>query len=281
MTTVHNILFLVLGLITALVILPFLMEMITRSGFVRPNYRGVQIPVAVGLLFFLVPLFVLSITYLVADLEPYRTHMLVFLFVIGSMAILGLIDDAFGSRRSTGLKGHFRQLLRGELTTGALKALGGLMVAFLASLTTAPLNHIMVNTLIIALAANALNLLDLRPGRAAKGYLVAAALLLAMAWANPLLVLTAVMTGAVLAYFPFDLRARAMMGDSGSNILGASLGLTAVWVLDLPAKVGVLVFLIGFHLLTERYSLTEIISRNRVLQFLDRLGRKREEFTEK
>ena len=277
----ENALFLLLGLVTAFVILPLLMEIITRSGFVRPNYRGIQIPVAVGLLFFLVPLLVLSVTYLIADLEQFRTQTVVFLFVIGSMAILGLIDDAFGSRRASGLKGHFRRLLRGELTTGALKAIGGLTVAFLASLTTAPLNHIVVNTLIIALAANALNLMDLRPGRAAKGYLLAAALLFAVAWTNPLLFLPAVMTGAVLAYFPFDLRARAMMGDSGSNILGASLGLAAVWVLALPVKIGILVFLIGFHLLTERYSLTEIISRNRVLHFLDRLGRKREEFSEK
>ena len=222
----ENVLFLLLGLVTAFVILPLLMEMITRSGFVRPNYRGIQIPVAVGLLFFLVPLLILSVTYLIADLEQFRTQTVVFLFVIGSMAILGLIDDAFGSRRASGLKGHFRRLFRGELTTGALKAIGGLTVAFLASLTTAPLNQIVVNTLIIALAANALNLMDLRPGRAAKGYLLAAALLFAAAWTNPLLFLPAVMTGAVLAYFPFDLRARAMMGDSGSNILGASLGLT-------------------------------------------------------
>ncbi len=278
---VHIILFIVLGLFTALLFLPLLMEMITRAGFVRPNYCGRSIPAAVGLLFFLVPLFVLSITYLVADLVQYRTDLLVFLFVAGAMAILGLVDDVFGSRRATGLKGHFRQLLRGELTTGALKALGGLTVAFLASLITADLNHIILNTLIIALSANMLNLLDLRPGRAAKGYLLAVVLLFGAAWADPRLIFVAVVTGAVLAYAPVDLRAKAMMGDSGSNVLGAVLGLTAVWVLALPAKIGILVFLAGLHLFAERYSLTDIIARNRVLEFFDRLGRNREEFTEK
>lgn len=277
----HIILFIAAGLATALILLPLLMEMIARAGFVRPNYSGRNIPAAVGLLFFLVPLFVLSVTYLVADLEAQRTHLLVFLFVAGAMAILGLADDVFGSRRASGLKGHFMELLRGRLTTGALKALGGLTVAFLAALTTAELRHIILNTLIIALAANMLNLLDLRPGRAVKGFLPAAGLLFAAAWADPRLIFVAVLTGAVFVYAPADLKARAMMGDSGSNVLGAALGLTAVWVLALPAKVGVLVFLVGMHLLAERYSFTEIIARNRILEFFDRLGRNREEFTGK
>lgn len=277
----HVFLFTLAGLAAALILLPLLMSMITRAGFVRPNYRGRNIPAAVGLLFFLAPLFVFSVTYLAADLAPQRTHLLVFLFVAGAMAILGLVDDVFGSRRASGLKGHFRELLRGRLTTGALKALGGLTVAFLASLTTGALNHIILNTLIIALAANMLNLLDLRPGRAVKGFLPAAVLLLIAARDDPRLIFAAVVAGAVLAYAPVDLRARAMMGDSGSNVLGAVLGLTAVWTLTFPVKAGVLVFLVGMHLLAERYSFTEIIARNRVLEFFDRLGRNRKEFTEK
>ncbi|MGQ9497101.1 MAG: hypothetical protein ACUVRC_02975 [Desulfotomaculales bacterium] len=272
----------VLGYGLAAVLLPLLCRLITRAGFVRPNYRGNTIPQGVGVVFFIVPL-CLSLPVLIffPSLLP-RPQLNAFLALAGAMGFLGLLDDVFGSRRVSGLKGHFAALLRGRPTTGALKALGGLAAAFLVSLLTAPAKEVLLNTLVIALAANAVNLLDLRPGRAGKAYLLGALPLFAVGWSLPAFIFPlAMVTGAVLAYLPGDLRGRVMMGDAGANVLGAALGLVAVWVLGIEARAVVLAFLILFHLLCERYSLTEVIRRNRLLHFLDRLGRPGEETGDK
>ena len=42
---------------------------------------------------------------------------------------------------------------------------------------------------------------------------------------------------------------------------------------SINVKIGWLVFLVLIHILTEKYSLTKIIEKNKVLNFLDRLGR--------
>ncbi len=267
--------FLALGLMLAVLTLPPVSRIIIAAGHVRPNYRGEVIPVSVGLAFFLVPFLLFMGAFALRPGAAYLDLVPAFLLATGGMAVLGLVDDVYGSRKASGLRGHLVRLLRGEITTGALKAIGGLAIAFFASLATARGPEILLNTLIIALSANALNLLDLRPGRAGKGFLAAGGVLFAVSWGSPLLVFPAAVGGALLAYLPADLRARAMMGDAGANVLGVVLGLAAVWILPLPAKVGVLIFLVGFHLFTERYSLTEVIAKNRLLDFVDRLGRTR------
>ena len=274
----ESLVFLVMGLAAAALFLPFLHRFISGVGHVRPNYRGEIIPVSVGVVFFIVPAVLFAGALVLRPGAAYLALVPAFLLATGGMAFLGLIDDLYGSRRASGLRGHLVRLLHGEITTGALKAIGGLAVAFLVSLATASGPEILLNMLIIALAANALNLLDLRPGRAGKGFLLAGGLLFMAAWPHPYLVFPAAVGGALLAYLPADLRARAMMGDTGANVLGVSLGVAAAWVLSPPAKIGLLVFLIGFHLFTERYSLTAIIDQNRLLRYIDRLGRPRRDF---
>ena len=70
--------------------------------------------------------------------------------------------------------------------------------------------------LLVGLAANALNQLDTRPGRALKAYLAAA---LAVGRAG---------RRSPSCSLPYDLREMAMLGDAGSNALGALLGLSSV-----------------------------------------------------
>ena len=64
-----------------------------------------------------------------------------------------------------------------------------------------------------------------------------------------------------------------MMGDTGSNVLGISIGILVAMGYGLGVRVGWLVFLIFIHLLTEKYSLTKIIEQNKFLNFIDKLGR--------
>ena len=68
---------------------------------------------------------------------------------------------------------------------------------------------------LVAGSANLLNQLDTKPGRALKAYIGAA-----FALDAPL--------GLAVLLLPYDLRERVMMGDAGSNALGALLGFKSV-----------------------------------------------------
>lgn len=64
-----------------------------------------------------------------------------------------------------------------------------------------------------------------------------------------------------------------MMGDTGSNVLGISIGILMALGYTLNVRIAWLIFLILIHILTEKFSLTKIIEKNKVLNFIDRLGR--------
>ena len=72
----------------------------------------------------------------------------------------------------------------------------------------------MVNALIIALTTNTLNLLDLRPGRCGKAFLLGSLLLFCIGETSALRQLPPVI-GGVLAHLPWDMRRVVMMGDAG------------------------------------------------------------------
>lgn len=80
----------------------------------------------------------------------------------------------------------------------------------------------------------------------------------------------------LLVYFPEDLKANVMMGDTGSNVLGMSLGISSILIFDLYGKLIILALLILLHIFAEKYSLTALIEKNKVLNYLDMLGRKGE-----
>ncbi len=252
-------------------ILPALIALIARAQFLRPNYRGDLIPTGAGLIFFLASFFMAGIY---CSLFQDALAALAVLFAVAAFTCLGLVDDVWGARETSGLFGHGQSFIRGYLTTGALKAFGGLLAAGLVSVFFGPWWLIPVNALIIALSANAVNLLDLRPGRAGKGFILLASVFVLAGWGQDKTLFLIFFLGCLLAYLHVDLKAIAMMGDTGSNPLGAILGVSAIWTLSGPYLLVYLIALLFFHLLTEKYSLTEIIIKNRVLDYLDRLGRK-------
>ncbi|MBO8137790.1 MAG: hypothetical protein H0Z40_06610 [Desulfotomaculum sp.] len=256
------------------------LDMVYQAKFVRPNYKGNLIPVGVGFIFLLTSLVVLTVDYLLFP-GLLGDNSTIFVLGLAVITFLGFIDDTLGSRQATGLKGHFKALLKGNLTTGGLKALGGGLLALLITasefthyqLTVNVITNIVVNTLVIALSINAINLLDLRPGRAGKGFLILAVVILTVSWGSESLLPLALVSGSLLAYLPWDLKARAMMGDTGSNALGLVIGFSAAWSFDELPKLVFLIMLILFHLFTEKYSLTEIIAGNKILNYLDKMGR--------
>ncbi len=265
---------LMIGYLTTLPLLYIIKWAFTHLSYLRPNYKGELIPSSAGIVFVLAAilgLIVLTISFPQLLSLP---EAVLFISVMAAMSILGLIDDLFGDRAASGFRGHFQALLKGKITTGAVKALGGFMVALVASyIITAGFVDLTLSTLIIALSANLLNLLDLRPGRAGKIFLVTAAPLVLLAGKSEAILVLTLVIGSLLAYLPYDLKSRFMMGDTGSNALGAALGMGMVWSFGLPLKAIVLGLLIGLHFYTERRSLTQVIAAHPLLDYLDRLGR--------
>ena len=94
-------------------------------------------------------------------------------------AAFGCYDDLAGSGQRRGFRGHLGALAHGELTSGAVK-IGGIGASGAAAggrLLGGSAADMAINAGLIAGGANLLNLFDLRPGRAIKVTLAAAALL--------------------------------------------------------------------------------------------------------
>ncbi len=260
--------------------LPGLWVSAVLLGIRKANYLGRRLPGAAGLLF---PLIALPCVWLSPWLPgpQLRAAAAVVTIVFGGV---GLLDDLYGHlAEARGLGGHLRALLRGRLTSGAVKAIGGLAAGLIAGwllrFGEGPWWPALVTGLVIALTANLLNLLDLRPGRALKGFglLILPLLLrplLAHRWGfdGGALLLLGPLLAAALVSAPSDLAGRTMMGDVGANTLGGVAGLALVLNLTPWGRVAALAALIAVHLYCERASLTELFARNRVLRFLDQLG---------
>ena len=229
----------------------------------RENYLGEVIPTGLGYAF------VISAALVIVARMGREEHGALFALTLLFFATFGAIDDHFGELSKKGFRGHFGDR---QLSTGALKAGGGIAVALVIAW---PLSsswfECLINGALIALGANFLNLLDLRPGRAGKTFFILGLLLFAVARQSlgPLMALW----WAVVGYLPWDLRRTVMMGDVGSNPLGAALGLACVISIPYFGKVILALVLLGLNILSERVSFSKVIESNRVLQFLDRLGR--------
>ncbi|NMA55365.1 MAG: glycosyltransferase [Firmicutes bacterium] len=253
---------------------PLVIKLFRYRGQLQPNYRGESIPAGVGIIFALCALPALAFYLALAGLSlADAAGFLLLQAAIFTLGMLGLIDDLLGSPQVRGLKGHFRALLSGQLTTGSLKAGGGLTCSLLiSSFKSNSLAEIIVNTLALALFTNLLNLLDLRPGRAIKFYLGLAAVTAFRTRLSGPILPALPFIGAVIGYFPYDLRAQAMMGDAGSNMLGISAGILILGQLDYQQRLIALLLLIMLHIIADTYSFSRLITRSRILTFLDHLG---------
>jgi hypothetical protein len=167
---------------------------------------------------------------------------------VAAIAAIGLADDLW-----SGPERGFRAHLRSGRTTGVLKLIGIPAVGLIATRRVS-------GALLVGLAANVLNQLDTRPGRALKAYLAAAVPLEAP-------------VGIAVLLLPYDLREMAMLGDAGSNALGALLGLNSVERFTERGRWVAIGALAGLTILGERTSIGALIERTPGLAWIDRLGR--------
>lgn len=120
------------------------------------------------------------------------------------------------------------------------------------------------------MAANVVNLFDLRPGRALKVVLAHTPALLAAA--GPAL---AAPVGAAAGLVADDLGERGMLGDCGANALGAGIGVAIAARAPRPLRWAALAGLVGLTLAAERVSFTAVIEAHPPLRRLDELGRRK------
>jgi UDP-N-acetylmuramyl pentapeptide phosphotransferase/UDP-N-acetylglucosamine-1-phosphate transferase len=218
--------------------------------------------------------------------------------VVGTVSgFVGGYDDLAGARpeqaRAKGLAGHLRALREGRVSAGAVKVAGIGAAAAAAALlvkdpaapratrratrdpAAGPFHRLaivdrMLTTGLVAGTANLVNLLDLRPGRAAKAGVLAAGATLG----GPGGGLVAGPLGATLAVLPEDLGERVMLGDAGANALGALVGLRLAAVPSRGARAALLAAITALTLASEKVSFTKVIEATPGLRELDRLGRR-------
>jgi glucosyl-3-phosphoglycerate synthase len=203
-----------------------LLHAVLASGPLARNHRGLRLPLA---------------GWVVAAFDPR----------LAPVVALGLADD-FWSGPERGFRAH----LRAGRTTGILKLIGIPAYALWRSQSFS-------GAVLVALAANAVNQLDTRPGRALKAFFLAAACLRPRS--------RAVWSGVLLG--PYDLREMTMLGDAGANALGAVLGLSSVAKFGVRGRWLAIGALAGLTVLGERRSLGRLIEQTPVLRELDAVGR--------
>ena len=271
---------LVASLVAAAAITPTTVRALASQGFVRENYRGVEVAFPAGIALVvpaMVALVAVAPLYQLVDtdvLEPRFGLALVYVF---GVAFLGLLDDLVGSEPSQprGWRGHFGALGSGRLSTGVIKAVGTLGLALLiAADPTTGAGTYLLAAAVLVLATNVFNLLDLRPGRAGKAFIVlGAGLAIGSRELGPLWTL-GLFIGPILVLLPLDLREVGMLGDTGSNVIGAVAGL---WlILTLTSTLGLAIAAAVLALITlygEFRSISAFVERTPGLRQLDLLGR--------
>lgn len=188
--------------------------------------------------------------------------------------VVGAVDDHWPAAQAKGFRGHLGALRQGQVTSGTIKIAGIGATALVASLLQADsraggrlgrLADIGTGAVLIAGTANLVNLLDLRPGRAAK---VSALLALLLSGSGGAAVL-----GAALGSLPTDLTAQSMLGDCGANALGSGIGAAATGC-PRPVRLVALLAVCGLNVASEMVSFTAVIEGHRLLRSVDGWGRR-------
>lgn len=272
---------LVVSFAVALAVVPAGVDALLSAGLTRENYRGRTVAFPLGAVVVAAALVALSPLAPLDDradldlLDPELRRW--FAYVVG-VAFLGLVDDALGrgseADTARGWRGHAKAVLSGRLSTGAIKAVGTLA---LAAYATSGLGReafdYLVDLALLLLATNMANLLDLRPGRVEKALVLVGGALCLAYWTIEPLELLGLFVGPVLVGAWFTLREKAMLGDTGSNVVGALIGVWLVTTLSDPGRLIALGVLIVLTVYGEFRSLASAIDRVPPLRWLDSLGR--------
>ncbi len=251
------------------------------AGLVRENYRGALLAFPLGAvlataaLVTLAPLAVLDDR---ADLDLLDPELRRWLPYLLGIAFLGFLDDALGRGEAAatprGWRGHWAALRAGSLSTGAIKAIGALaLAAYVVSGRGLEDWRYVADVVLLILATNLGNLLDLRPGRAEKALVLLGVGLCLGAWTLEPVELLGIFLGPVLVGAWLTLREKAMLGDTGSNLIGAIAGVWLLTTLGGDTRLVALAVVLALTIYGELRSISKTIDSVPPLRWLDSLGR--------
>lgn len=248
-----------------------------EAALIRLNFRGSEVPAVLGTPVAVSGLAGIGIITLVDAAElregPAAKILLATVLLLTVFGLAGAWDDRKGDERPRGFKGHLGALKTGRVTGGLVKLLSGGIAGLIAGwLVFEDVPAAIQTGLIVALTANLINLFDRAPGRAGKVCLIAGIPLLVFGhegWA----LAAAPALGALLGVLFFDLRERGMLGDAGSNPLGAVLGLGLALSSGSGLRWVIAAVLLMLNAASEKWSFSAIIRSVPLLNWVDRLGR--------
>jgi UDP-GlcNAc:undecaprenyl-phosphate GlcNAc-1-phosphate transferase len=251
------------------------------AGLVRENYRGALLAFPLGAVLTTAALVTLAPLAFLDDradldlLEPGLRQWLPYLLGI---VFLGFLDDALGRGEAAatprGWRGHWSALRGGSLSTGAIKAVGALaLAAYVVSGRGLESWRYVADVVLLLLTTNLFNLLDLRPGRAEKALALLGAGLCLGAWTLEPLELLGIFAGPILVGVWLTLGERAMLGDTGSNLIGAVAGVWLLTVLGQNGRLAALAVVLALTIYGELRSISQTIDSVPPLRWLDSLGR--------
>jgi UDP-GlcNAc:undecaprenyl-phosphate/decaprenyl-phosphate GlcNAc-1-phosphate transferase len=251
------------------------------AGLVRENYRGALLVFPLGAVLAtasLVTLAPLAFLNDRADLDLLEPGLRQWLPYLLGIAFLGFLDDSLGRGETVatprGWRGHWVALRGGSLSTGAIKAVGALaLAAYVVSGRGLESWRYLADIALLILTTNLFNLLDLRPGRAEKGLALLAIGLCLGAWTFEPLELLGIFAGPVLVGARLTLGERAMLGDTGSNLIGAIAGVWLLTVLGPDGRLVALAVVLALTIYGEIRSISATIDSVPPLRWLDSLGR--------
>ena len=251
------------------------------SGLVRENYRGALLAFPLGAVLAtaaLVTLAPLAFLNDRADLDLLEPGLRQWLPYLLGIAFLGFLDDSLGRGEAVatprGWRGHWAALRGGSLSTGAIKAVGALaLAAYVVSGRGLESWRYVADIALLILSTNLGNLLDLRPGRAEKGLALLAVGLCLGAWTLEPLELLGIFAGPVLVGAWLTLGEKAMLGDTGSNLIGAIAGVWLLTTLSADGRLVALAIVLALTIYGEIRSISATIDSVPPLRWLDSLGR--------
>ncbi|MGI8512342.1 MAG: hypothetical protein ACR2NH_06900 [Solirubrobacteraceae bacterium] len=268
---------LVIASVTAAVIAPATLRALAASPRLEHvNYRDVRLPFPAGAVIVaaaalaLVPL---ALLHELADADVLPGGLgTIAIYTLG-VAFLGLLDDVLAGE-PRGWRGHGAAVIGGGISTGALKAAGALGLALFALADQGlGAGEYLLAASVLVLTTNLFNLLDLRPGRSVKAFVVLGLGLTLGTWdAGPLWTL-GLFAGPVMVLGVHDLRERAMLGDTGSNLVGALAGLWIVLALGTTGQAIALGVVLALTIYGEFRSISAWVEKAPLVRQLDSLGR--------
>lgn len=255
-----------------------LKQTLNNKKILTTNYRGIEITPLGGIYFLVSLLISVLFIYILDDLTNEGIEVSqIFVVIVLGFAFLGFVDDLIGDKSSQGFKGHIKSLLKGKLTTGGLKLFGGPIICLIALMpyeSGIGYEKIILSVLIISLFANFINLLDLAPGRSSKYALV---ILVISAIVSSTSAYRFALIGILLVLLVFDLNEKFMLGDVGSNAIGAAVGFTLVDASDTLLQMYILLIVVLIlNILSEFVSFSKIINAVLPLRLFDLLGQSEE-----